>query len=112
MRASTGSAMSDCLRFDRLPKWAQGRIELLEKSVDYWQGKANEGPEDSDTFIKRYVSKDKPLGRGDTILFTTDDSRHNVEVTNHGDRIEVRGMDLLTVRPVSSNVITITAEGF
>ena len=104
------------LKFDRLPKWAQNRIEQLESSVGYWQKKANVGPENSDTFIQSHVSEDKPLGRGETILFTLPTgllgNHHKIEVTNQGTRVQVRvgGDESIIVRPVVSNVVTITAE--
>lgn len=100
-------------KFDRLPKWAQNRIEQLEANVEYWQKKANEGPEDSDTFIQQYLPENKPLGNSPIVLFKFDnlDYRDQIEVQNCGDLIRVRGEDILSIKPVASNVVEITTKG-
>lgn len=99
----------------KLPKWAQQRIETLERNVDYWREKAMDGPADSDTFIRRYIdngrTKGQPLGKGETIVFVAEQAdtyyeSRGVEVTRMQDgSISVRtiGGGRLAFLPSASN---------
>lgn len=100
--------------FDRLPKWAQQRIETLEANVDYWKKKATAGPENSNTFVTTHgLEVDQPLGTGPTVRFMLKGEvahawRNSVDarVTKEG-RLLLMGTDSIAVFPQSSNVVEV-----
>jgi len=53
----------------RLPKWAQNRIEVLERNLESARAKLAAGPEDSDTFADIHTAAVRPLGRGTLVRF-------------------------------------------
>lgn len=105
---------------EKLPKWAQQRIDTLTKSVEYWKAKTNAGPEDSDTFaaIGPAIGLDdcKPLGQGAGIRFLlgvrSRDGRQAVEIdariSDDRESVEIRTVHgQLAVRPLSGNMVRI-----
>lgn len=97
--------------FDRLPKWAQRRIEQLEASVDYLKAQATIGHDESDTFVvQSLIDNDKPLGKRPTVrFFVRPDEGHwrnsiDVMLTRNGT-LQVVGADGLRVLPRASNLI-------
>ncbi len=99
----------------RLPKWAQRRIALLERSVAYHKAELAVGPEGSDTFADPYGTP-RPLGRGTTIVFTGGDPTS----PSPPDRVTVRRQDdgslyvmcaeSAVVLPASNNTFVIVSE--
>lgn len=74
--------------FERLPEWAKAELHRLSNSIEYWQKKLAEGPEESDTFRWNgglAEELDTPLGEGSVIRFSLGDSWH--------DRIDVRTIE-------------------
>lgn len=56
----------------KLPRWAQDRIEVLERDKEWWMAKATAGPEDSNTFVHHLMdTPDTPLGDRPLITFVT-----------------------------------------
>ena len=97
-------------RVDRLPKWAQARIDKLERDVAYWQAKAQVGPEESDTFVwLGRVDGSRGLGKGETIRFMTGPDHFDyVDVSNEGNgSVQVRTMGGLVMSPRAGNVIDV-----
>jgi hypothetical protein len=61
---------------DKLPKWAQRKIEALERKIEALEREVAdlrrtlaEGPEDSDTFADPYSDSPRPLGSGTSVQF-------------------------------------------
>jgi hypothetical protein len=96
-----------------LPKWAQAEITRLERAVEYWQGVASVGPDESNTFANPFSDAPKPLGHDVTIEFVTTAgqklraSLERDQVTGLYDRLEISGDGLLAVHPRAANVVWI-----
>lgn len=99
----------------KLPKWAQREIERLTNNVEYWQNKATAGPDNSDTFVRRYGAPNTPLGSGETILFIQEgesDARMARGIEVRRDQygrvvVSTHGSGRLLVLPVASNVAVV-----
>lgn len=97
----------------KLPRWAQSELEVLAADVAYWKGKANAGPDDSDTFVMHADDDDQPLGRQPVVRFQVSGAnrlRDSIQVYVDGDSIRVRGGDTIQVEPQASNVVRIRQE--
>lgn len=103
--------------FDRLPKWAQSRIEVLERDVEWWTEKATAGPENSDTFVRQAYDKVQPLGDSPRIEYRfSEKAMDSIEahlVIYDGKpalRISSNGGDPIIVTPSASNSIYVRKE--
>jgi hypothetical protein len=95
---------------ERLPKWAQEELRILEMRVEEWRTKALIGPDDSNTFVASGLDDAKPLGRDPHIEYRLGPGRDNVfTVSLRGDDLYVstdgRAQQALHVIPIVSNVI-------
>lgn len=99
---------SDSQRFDRLPKWAQTRINTLEANLVGVQAKLSAGPTDSDTFADPYSSAPRPLGTGTRIEFRFYAGPGGSLIAHLIDgRLRIQGGDRITILPSHSNTIDI-----
>lgn len=95
----------------KLPKWAQTRIDTLERNNAYLKAVLAEGPEDSDTFADPYSDSPRPLGKRTMIRFDVgDSSREHFDVRLEGDVLEVYGGSALMLRPHAANVVKLKIE--
>lgn len=105
-------------RFERLPKWAQEKINGLKRDLQRANENIvslNEGPQDSDTFANPYSDLNrKPLGKGTTIGFYVDRQhgerkyfKVEIDKDNEGQFLEIYGSNSFLIEPRSSNVIQI-----
>jgi len=98
-----------------LPKWAQSRIRLLEKEVEYWKDKTREIEEgDTNVFQEDYAGPPPyrtPMMRDTRIVFITDETEYRVGLQDGGHQLEVmssRGIkSRLAVMPIAANLIQI-----
>lgn len=110
----------------RLPKWAQQRIEVLERDKEHWKQKAAkvEGlkPETPGIFIRNGINEDFPVALDtETIRFVLS-ARHSIDVRiehGYGDDepylyVMATGSagDGLVVGPQSSNVLLVKSGRF
>lgn len=100
------------IRLSRLPVWAQQRIEALERDVNYWRSQAEEGPENSNTFVHSYTDRGEnggqPLGENTDIRFELDEGREFlVHIESGALQIYAGGLTGgdISVRPMSSNTV-------
>jgi len=98
---------------NKLPKWAQQKIERLENDLAYAKERLTAGPENSNTFADPYGDP-RPLGEGTAIEFHLGgaDDRHKrirVRITERG-WLDINGGDMLIVRPNASNSIEVKSE--
>lgn len=106
-------ATTDKQDTSKLPKWAQQRIDKLERDVEYWKARATEGPENSDTFISWPMDSPKPLGSGYNIRFVVGSgSGDYIEVRNQQDgSVEVRtAWRGMRIHPTASNTIVVRQD--
>lgn len=103
--------MSD---ISKLPRWAQQHIEILERDLAYWRGKAEAGPEESNTFVDGYTNSGRnggtPLGMNTAVRFEVSERDYFlVEMDGTALRVHgtARGNSALAVLPRSNNVIEI-----
>lgn len=115
-------------QFDRLPKYAQRRIEKLQRDVVYYQKKAEVEMAGgmTDTFIRRYdlsgISGYEYMGlaRGETLWFPNEGSERDgitVEVTRYGGGYvpkgalvaQAEGNTLLHIIPLNSTQVELRA---
>lgn len=103
---STAEAHPD--RFARLPKWAQDRITLLERSVEHYQDKLAEGPAESNTFSDPHSAAPRPLGTDPTVDFIFGDGHEDkISCRIESGYLYVNGGKGLAVHPQSSNAFRI-----
>jgi hypothetical protein len=93
----------------KLPKWARDYVAKLESDVEYWKDAATAGPENSDTFIRRGLENDTPLGEGVTIRFKLQGERNAIEARLEDGALVVRtSWHGIVVLPQASNSIRVT----
>lgn len=101
----------------RLPKWAQERIDLLERSVEHYKAKLEEGPANSNTFADPYSDARRPLGQDARVRWVleqrtfpsregTHDSQY-IEAHLVEGRLRVTTSDGMRLGPESSNSLYI-----
>lgn len=93
----------------KLPKWAQQRIENLERSASEWKARATVGPEDSDTFISRWPAENStPLGTGPTIRMQMGPEWWEyVDLRKQADRVYIFANQGIKILPMASNSIKV-----
>lgn len=95
---------------EKLPKWAQDRIRVLEMRVAEAAAREATGPEDSNTFANPYGdmtegSAATPLGKDELIRFVIDgDKRKHFDVRLDGHELQVHGSWGLVLRGSSTNL--------
>lgn len=92
----------------RLPKWAQRRLETLERDLADAQSRLAAGPDDSDTFADPYRDVPRPLGKGTMIQFgDVEEGAFNVSFEDGQLRIQFASLRSqgLVVLPWSSNSV-------
>ena len=100
----------------KLPKWAQSRIQRLERDIAFYQERLAEGPENSDTFAEPYATPPRPLGRETTVELRLGDNGEAIHVRTERDTrgrrsVYVYGSNMhLSVQPLSSNTLRIVAS--
>lgn len=104
-------------RIETLPKWAQRRIEKLERDIAYWKGKAFEAetPGETDTVVvdlsgfphTTYADGKRGLPKGSEIRFTV--ARGEIEAKVEHQRLRIRGAggERITVSPVDSATVDV-----
>lgn len=96
----------------KLPKWAQQKIDTLERDVAHWKEKATAGPEESDTFVA-FSSERRPLGKRAYIEFQVLPG-HRGQITAYLDddagELVIHGGDRIMVLPQASNAIRLRME--
>lgn len=106
-------------KIENLPKWAQNRIQILERDLLDLEDKWTDGPE-SDTHIANYSHGDKPIGVGTTILFGKSEDvvgkrgiPYQIACKWEDGKLEVRGYSgRICVNPAASNLITVKVEKY
>lgn len=103
-------------RMAKLPRWAQTRIEILERDLAHARERALQaegvGPEDTDSVVEPYDSIPARLQPGARLRFYLDGTRHSyldVRVTeqSRGKYVEVRGSGTVLIEPQSGNMFKI-----
>lgn len=89
----------------KLPKWAQQRIEVLERDLERAHKQLAEGPADSRIFADPYIHN-RPLGEDEIIRFHLREGFH-IDARLRGERLEIHGVEQFVVAPRSSNVIEV-----
>lgn len=100
----------------RLPKWAQRRIENLERDGEHWKKRALAGPEDTNVFALLGM-EEKPLAPGSHVRFyldrRPDRDPHRIDAYEQNGKVYVNvGSGRLLFEPQSSNSGWIRAEEF
>ena len=93
----------------KLPRWAQSRIQKLERDVDYYQRKLSAGPENSDTFADAYSDARRPLGPGTIVEFRLPEGRVRIRTDEHG-YLDVNGDDRIQIEPQASNAVRVMVK--
>ena len=91
---------------DKLPKWAQYEIMLLERKLDELQKIVDADENPDDTNVTYGVLKSRGLPNNSTVSFHTDDSRFDVTVDKKGG-IKIYSIDVLSITTSASNVVII-----
>lgn len=106
-------------QYDRLPKYAQRRIEKLEADAAYWKEKARQVDEgDTNVWLWQGID-DIPLPRDSKVRFSMNEDRfgvkHYIDVSHNAPGLDAiyihTGIDRLVVVPVSSNTLKVRLEG-
>ena len=106
---------------ERLPKWAQRRIEDQAKQIAALTNRIaelSEGPADADVIEHDYLHPPRPIGKGKTIRFVMNDRGEYIEIhhaRNNSGYLELRGAGgqaagSLAVQPQVSNVLRIRLD--
>ncbi|QBZ73310.1 hypothetical protein SEA_MRGLOOPY_58 [Arthrobacter phage MrGloopy] len=104
-------------RTDRLPKWAQSKLEQLERDLEIALGenallkKSQFGEPGSNTYISHYGEEPVMLPEGGTVHFRLSDSDWpdeviRVRVTRKGV-LNINGSQQLVILPSASNDIQV-----
>ena len=92
----------------KLPKWAQRRIDVLTRNVDYFEKKLNtvkcgeSGISYTENWQKEYF-----LPEGSKIVFRFGGQEISVYRKHHDDALMVMGNGTIVVLPDTSNVVRI-----
>ena len=90
---------------DKLPKWAQREVTLLERKIEELQ-KIVDANNTADTNVTHGVLKTYGLPMNSTVSFHTDNSRFDVSIDKKGG-IRVYSFDILQIIPSASNTVII-----
>lgn len=95
----------------RLPRWAQDEFRRLRMRLSEAEARLDEevaSAADSDTWIDRYATHPRPLGKGERVLFTWDgiDGFRWIEAHATRDGLKVMGAGPLVIEPQVTNVFT------
>jgi hypothetical protein len=77
--------------------------------IEELQAELTKGPEDSDTFARRWTDADTPLGKGTRIRFNLEDG-HFIEAYIDNDFLELYGNEPLLIRGRASNVLAVRPD--
>ena len=104
----------------RLPKWAQRRIEVLERALAYERAKLAQGPEGSMAFADPHSEAPRPLGPRPHIRFLVGETlrgRYQEIDISLADRqpdgirrLQIMGSDSILVCPRSTNLVEIEVK--
>lgn len=98
-------------RSNRLPVWARDRIHLLEQNLAYARARLAAGPDDSNTFADPYGDPPRPLGTDVQVQWRLYNGVYtvgcHVEAAEGDASLEVMTSRLLSVEPVSGNLVRI-----
>ena len=92
---------------DKLPKWAQREVTLLERKIEELQ-KIVDANNTADTNVTHGVMKTYGLPANSTVSFHTDNSRFDVSIKKGG--IRVYSLDSIHIIPQAVNVVTIKTD--
>ena len=90
---------------DKLPKWAQYEVTLLERKIEELQ-KIVDANNNADTNVTHGVMKTYGLPANSTVSFHTDQSRFDVSIDKKGG-IRVYSLDTIHISPQASNTVII-----
>ena len=93
---------------DKLPKWAQYEVTLLERKIEELQ-KIVDANNNADTNVTHGVLKTYGLPMNSTVSFHTDESRFDVQIDKKGG-IRVYSLDSIHIIPQAVNVVTIKTD--
>lgn len=92
---------------NKLPRWAQNRIEKLEADVAYWEGRVVEAETgETNTFLGDWPVN-KGLPNDSRIVFNLPGGQVDVQIKDDHLRVMARGGGSLEIQPHVSNVIHI-----
>lgn len=92
----------------KLPKWAQRRIQTLERDNADLVAQLTAGDADTDVHILDYVHGDRPLPRHTVIKFTLSNGGYvQCRVNDKRDCVNVMTEEALHVQPEVTNVINV-----
>ena len=95
--------------FDKLPKWAQHEVTLLERKIEELQ-KIVDANNNADTNVTYGIVRTYGLPINSTVSFHTDQFRFDVSILKEGG-IRVYSSGTVQIIPQAMNVVTIkTAE--
>jgi len=90
---------------DKLPKWAQHEITLLERKIEELQ-KLVDANDNADTNVTHGIMKTYGLPNNSTVNFHTGNSCFDVTIDKNGG-IRVYSSDVLSITPSAVNVVII-----
>ncbi len=99
----------------KLPKWAQARIEQLERQVADLQAQAriNAGETQTRVSVGTVLEMERHCVNDSTLWRFTPDPNHPqdwVEVGLRKDQVEVRGSHCIVLRPKAGNSVEVTLD--
>lgn len=108
-------------RLERLPKWAQSEIQVLQQKLEDAEKRIAElsaGPEETDTLVQDYVRQNIPLPPGAHVRFVLDaDNYIEANLENHtwiGRILKVRSSGSasgsIVVLPTGANSISLSVD--
>ena len=98
---------------EKLPKWAQQHIRVLQMSLREARERLAEGPADSNVIADPYGEPPVPLAKDTAIRFIlspTNARSDHITVRHDGDGLQIMGGDRIGVHPRSSNVVNIAVR--
>ena len=90
---------------DKLPKWAQHEVMLLERKIEELQ-KIVDANNNADTNVTHGVLKTYGLPMNSTVSFHTDNSRFDVSIDKRGG-IKIYSFDVLQIVTSAANAVII-----
>lgn len=94
----------------KLPKWAQQRIQTLERNLEHYKKRLEAGPANSRVFADPYSDARRPLGWDTVIQFDLGEEGEwgkKIEVRIDGKGVKVMGGSRLAVFPSAANSIQV-----
>jgi 23S rRNA-/tRNA-specific pseudouridylate synthase len=99
---------------EKLPKWAQRYVKVLEQRVEDYEAKLAEGPENSNVFADPYADVPRPLGESPVIEFnvtnvTFPNGRPNWITVRYEDEhtLNINCSNTMVIHPRASNSIEV-----